>query len=254
MIEFSAQYSPANDALTNKVIVVTGAGDGIGKTAALTFARYGATVVLMGRTIAKLEQVYDAIESEGNPNTAIYPINFEGAVEKDYVDMANKLDEEYGKIDGLLINAAILGPHTPMNNYSWDNWQQIMQVNLNSPFMMIQALTPLLEKSGNGSVITTSSSVANKGRAFWGGYSVSKAALKNLTEILAEEWDGTCPIRINSINPGGTRTQMRAAAYPAENPADVPLPEQHMPLYVYLMSDDSTGVSGGYFNAREYLG
>ena len=253
MTQFSSDYLPTNETLSNKVIVVTGAGDGIGKSAALTYAKYGATVILMGRTIAKLEQVYDLIEKEGNSKAAIYPINFEGAVEKDYIDMAIKLDEEFGRVDGLLINAAILGPHTPISNYSIDNWLQIIQVNLNSPFMMIQALTPLLEKSDHGSVITTSSSVANKGRAFWGGYAVTKAGLKNLTEILAEEWDGTCSIRINSINPGGTRTSMRASAYPAENPADVPAPEQHMSLYCYLMSDDSVGVSGEYFNARDYL-
>ncbi len=243
-------YQPKADCLKDKVIVVTGAGDGIGRVAALTYAQYGATVVLLGRTIPKLEYVYDEIEALGNHQTAIYPINFEGAVEKDYQDMAIKLEEEYGKIDGLLINAGILGPKTPISNYSLDAWQQVMQINLNSPFMMLKALAPLLEKSGNGSVITTSSSVANQGRAFWGAYAVSKSALQNLTEILAAEWDGTVPIRINSVNPGGTRTGMRAAAYPAENPADVPPPEAHMPLYVYLMSDDSQGVSGTYFNAQ----
>ncbi len=243
-------YQPKADCLKDKVIVVTGAGDGIGRVAALTYAQYGATVVLLGRTIPKLEYVYDEIEALGNHQTAIYPINFEGAVEKDYQDMAIKLEEEYGKIDGLLINAGILGPKTPISNYSLDAWQQVMQINLNSPFMMLKALAPLLEKSGNGSVITTSSSVANQGRAFWGAYAVSKSALQNLTEILAAEWDGTVPIRINSVNPGGTRTSMRAAAYPAENPADVPPPEAHMPLYVYLMSDDSQGVSGTYFNAQ----
>jgi len=250
MSNLPSNYLPTNNCLAGKIIVVTGAGDGIGRVAAIEFAKHGATVVLMGRTIAKLEQVYDEIESLGNHETAIYPINFEGAVEKDYEDMAIKLNEEYGRIDGLLINAAVLGQKTPIANYSLDTWQQVLQINLNSPFMMIKALAPLLEASGNGSVITTSSSVANSGRAFWGAYSVSKAALKNLTEILAMEWDGVIPVRINSVNPGGTRTSMRAAAYPAENPADVPAPEAHMPLYLYLMSDDSRAISGQYFNAR----
>lgn len=243
-------YHPVADLLSNKVIAVTGAGDGIGRAAALAFASHGATVILMGRTTAKLEYVYDEIESLGNHKTAIYPINFEGAVEKDYNDMAVKIEDEYGHLDGLLINAAILGQKTPISNYAIDVWQQVMQINVNSPFMMLKALAPLLEKSGNGSVITTSSSVANLGRAFWGAYSVSKAALKNLTEILAAEWDGTIPVRINSINPGGTRTNMRAAAYPAENPASVPAPEEHMNLYLYLMGDDSQAVSGQYFEAR----
>lgn len=251
MSQIPENFTPQADCLSGKVIVVTGAGDGIGRVAARHYASLGATVVIMGRTIAKLERVYDEIEAAGNTNTAIYPINFEGAVAKDYTDMANKLDEEYGKIDGLLINAALLGPQTPMSQYAPDTWNQLLQVNLTSPFLMIQALLPLLERSGNGSVITTSSSVANRGRAFWGAYSVSKAGLKNLTEVLADEWDGTLPVRINSINPGGTRTAMRAAAYPAENPEDVPPPEAHMGLYTYLMCDDSKGVSGQYFNARE---
>lgn len=243
-------YVPADDCLAGKIIVVTGAGDGIGAAAALTFAKHGATVILLGRTIAKLERVYDEIESRGYPQPAIYPINFEGAVEKDYVDMAVKIEQEYGQLDGLLINAAILGQKTPISNYCVDTWMQVLQINLNSPFMMLKALAPLLEKSGNGSVITTSSSVANEGRAFWGAYSVSKAALKNLTEIVAAEWQDTVAIRINHINPGATRTSMRAAAYPAENPAGVPSPYEHMNLYLYLLSDDSRSLTGHYFNAQ----
>ncbi|GAB2191358.1 YciK family oxidoreductase [Sessilibacter sp. MAH2] len=234
--------------LENKIIVVTGAGDGIGKVAAKYFAQHGATVVLMGRTIAKLEMVYDEIEALGNHKTAIYPMNFEGAIEKDYEDLAIKLNEEYGRLDGLLINAAELGTKTPISNYDTEIWFKLFQVNLHSPFMMIKALTPLLENSENASVITTSSSVANQGRAFWGAYAASKAALKNLTEILANEWDGVNNIRINSVNPGATRTNMRARAYPAENPETVTAPQDHMPTYLYLMSDASVAVSGENLN------
>ncbi|MCE2029361.1 YciK family oxidoreductase [Sessilibacter corallicola] len=244
-------FTISDNLLKDKVIVVTGAGDGIGKEAALTFAKLGATVILMGRTIAKLEMVYDEIEAAGNHEAAIYPINFEGAVEKDYEDMYLKLNEEYQRLDGLLINAAELGARTPISNYDTEAWYKLMQVNLHSPFMMIKALTPLLEAAENASVVTTTSSVAEKGRAYWGAYSVSKSALRNLTEILADEWEGTNNVRINSINPGATRTSMRAMAYPAENPETVVPAQKHMPLYTYLMSDESTDVNGVHFDAKK---
>lgn len=244
-------FQISDNILQNKVIAVTGAGDGIGKEAALTYAKLGAKVILMGRTIAKLEMVYDEIEAAGNTETAIYPINFEGAVEKDYEDMSLKLNEEYQRLDGLLINAAELGSKTPISNYDTETWYKLMQVNLHSPFMMIKALLPLLESANNASVITTTSSVAEKGRAFWGAYAASKSALRNLTEVLADEWEGTNNVRINSINPGATRTSMRAQAYPAENPESVTPPKEHMSLYTYLMSDESQSIIGQHFNAKK---
>jgi NAD(P)-dependent dehydrogenase (short-subunit alcohol dehydrogenase family) len=233
--------------LNGKVILITGAGDGIGKVAAKSLAASGATVVLMGRTLAKLEVVYDEIEAAGHPQPAIYPINFESAVEKDYIDMCNALEPTFGKIDGILYNAGDLGEQTPISNHSLGAWQRCMQVNLNAPFMMTQALLPLLEKAANASILFTSSSVAFKGRSYWGAYAASKAAAENLMQTLADEFEGTNNIRSNSINPGATRTKMRAAAYPAEDPETVKSPEALMPAYHYLLSDDSIGVSGQQF-------
>ncbi|NIB42062.1 YciK family oxidoreductase [Pseudomaricurvus alkylphenolicus] len=241
-------YQPDSNILHDKVIVITGAGAGIGRSAALSFARHGATVVLLGRTTQKLEMVYDEIEAAGGPQPAIYPINLEGACEKDYEDMAQALFDEFGKLDGLLHNAAELGERTPINNYSADTWQRVMQVNVNAPFMLTKALLPLLEKSDAGSIVFTGSSVGYEGRAFWGAYAASKAANENMMQTLAQELEGTTQIRVNSINPGATRTSMRAAAYPAENPADVKSADDLMPLYVYLMGADSKDVSGQQFS------
>jgi NAD(P)-dependent dehydrogenase (short-subunit alcohol dehydrogenase family) len=235
-------------ALADKIILVTGAGDGIGKVAAQTFAACGATVILSGRTLGKLEQVYDEIEAAGHPQPAIYPINFESAVEKDYDDMCNALEDTFGRLDGILFNAADLGERTPISNYSVSAWLRCMQVNVNAPFMLTQALLPLLGRSPNASLLFTSSSVAFKGRAFWGAYAASKAAAENFMQTLHDELDGATRIRANSINPGATRTAMRAAAYPAEDPATVKTPESLMPAYVYLLSDDSLGVSGNSFH------
>lgn len=242
-------YQPAPSLLKDKIIVVTGAGDGIGRVAAKTFAEHGATVVLLGRTLAKLEKVYDEIEQAGGPQPAIYPINFEGAVEKDYRDLSDALNDEFGRVDGLLHNASDLGERTPIANYAADAWLRVMHVNVNAPFMLTQALLPLLERADHASIVFTSSGVAQKGRAFWGAYAASKAAQDNMMETLAEELEGTGPIRANSLNPGATRTRMRASAYPAENPASVPPPEAHMPLYLYLIGDDSMEVNGQVFSA-----
>lgn len=237
-IETFLNYQAPEQALQGRVIVVTGAGDGIGKCAAQTFAQYGATVVLLGRTISKLEAVYDAIEAAGHPQPAIFPIHFESAIEQDYQQLKTALTEEFGCVDGLLHNAGELGPMTPITNYSLNDWQKLMQVNATAPFLLTQALLPLLQKSRDGRIVYTGSSVGVRGRAYWGGYSASKAAVENLMEVVADELEQSS-IRVNSINPGATRTRMRAAAYPAERPESVPTPETIMNRYLFLFGPDS---------------
>lgn len=244
------QYQPGDNLLADKIIVVTGAGDGIGRTAALTYAAYGATVVLMGRTLAKLETVYDEIEQQNSPKPAIVPMNFEGAAEQDFTEVARILDEEFGRIDGLLHNASELGPRTPIAGYPLDEWQKVFQVNVTAPFMLSKALLPLLEKSESASVLFTGSGVGIKGRAFWGAYAASKAAADNLVETLADELEGHKTIRVNSLNPGATRTRMRAAAYPAEDPKTVVAPKELMNRYLFFMGKDSEGITGQRFDAQ----
>ena len=247
-MQLPQNFSVTADTLKDKIILVTGAGDGIGKVAAKHFAAAGATVVLVGRTLAKLEKVYDEIEAAGHAQPAIYPLNLESATEKEYDDLCNALNDAFGLLDGVLFNAADLGELNHINIYAVNAWLRCMQINVNSPFMMTQALLPLLEKSNNASLLYTSSSVAFKGRSFWGGYAASKAAQENFMQTLAEELDGTSQIRANSINPGATRTKMRGSAYPAEDPMTVKPAEDLMPCYVYLMSDASAGVSGRSFS------
>ena len=245
-------YQAHEQLLKGKIILVTGAGAGIGKTAAVSFARHGATVVLLGHTISKLEKTYDLILAEGSPEPAIYPINFEGASEKDYNDMCDRLNEEFGVIDGILFNAADLGDRTPLENYAADVWMRLFQINVHSPFLMTKALLPLLRKSTAASILFTGSSVGYRGRAYWGAYAASKAAAENLMQTLADEEDGTSNVRVNSINPGGTRTAMRAKAYPAENPSTVKTADELMPSYLFFMGSDSIGVSGKQFDVNEF--
>ncbi|VXC41211.1 putative oxoacyl-(acyl carrier protein) reductase [Pseudomonas sp. 8AS] len=243
-------YQARPDLLQGRVILVTGAGRGIGAAAAKAFAAHGATVLLLGKTEANLSQVYDEIEAAGHPQPAVIPFNLETALPHQYDELAAMLETEFGKIDGLLHNAAIVGPRTPLEQLSGDNFMRVMQINVNAMFMLTSTLLPLLKLSDDASVVFTSSSVGRKGRAYWGAYAVSKFATEGLMQVLADEIDGISSVRANSVNPGATRTSMRALAYPGENPANNPEPEAIMPVYLYLMGPDSQGVNGQAFDAQ----
>ncbi|SFH78849.1 NAD(P)-dependent dehydrogenase, short-chain alcohol dehydrogenase family [Pseudomonas guineae] len=243
-------YSARPDLLKGRVILVTGAGRGIGAIAAQSFAAHGATVLLLGKTEENLSRVYDAIEAAGHPQAAVIPFNLETALPHQYDELAAMIEAEFGKVDGVLHNASIIGPRTPLEQLSGDNFMRVMQVNVNAMFMLTSTLLPLLKLSADASVVFTSSSVGRKGRAYWGAYAVSKFATEGLMQVLADEVDGVSNVRANSVNPGATRTDMRAQAYPGENPANNPLPEAIMPVYLYLMGPDSTGINGQAFDAQ----
>ncbi|EXJ11652.1 MULTISPECIES: YciK family oxidoreductase [Nitrincola] len=243
-------YNAPSDLLKDKIILVTGAGDGIGKEAARQYAAHGATVILLGKTQEKLEKLYDELEAAGYPQAAIVPLNLDVATEHDYIELCNTLHQEFGRLDGILHNASILGVRTPLENYDPIIWQQVMQVNVNAPFMLTQTLMPLLQASEDASIIFTTSSVGRKGKAYWGAYAVSKFATEGMMQVLADELDNVDNIRVNAINPGATRTQMRAYAYPAESPEKNPTPADIMPLYLYLMGPDSKDVHGQSMDAQ----
>ncbi|MCL4136057.1 UNVERIFIED_CONTAM: hypothetical protein GTU68_009438, partial [Idotea baltica] len=209
-------YKVSADALNNKIILVTGAGDGIGKQAALSYAEQGATVILLGRTVAKLEAVYDEIETAGYPTPAIIPLDLKGATKQHYVDMAETIQSQFGKLDGLLHNAGLLGILSPFEQFEEAIFDEVMQINVKAQFLMTQALLPVLQKSDDSRIIFTTSTVGHKGRAFWGAYAISKFATEGMMQTLAHEMEGT-HVKVNAINPGGTHTRMRAQAFPAED-------------------------------------
>jgi NAD(P)-dependent dehydrogenase (short-subunit alcohol dehydrogenase family) len=231
------------------VILVTGAGDGIGRAAARSFAAHGAAVILLGKTIAKLEQVYDAIEQAGGPQPAIYPMNLAGATVKDYEDLAATLETEFGRLDGLLHNAAMLGTLTPLDLYDPELWYQVMQVNLHAPFLLTRACLALLKRSADASLLFTSSSIGRKGRAYWGAYAVSQFAIEGMMQVLADELEGTS-VRVNSLDPGPIRTALRAAAYPGEDPRRLSSPEDIMDAYLYLMGPAGAAIRGQALSAQ----
>jgi NAD(P)-dependent dehydrogenase (short-subunit alcohol dehydrogenase family) len=243
-------YRPSPGCLSKKIILVTGAGDGIGKAAALSYARYGATVILLGKTEEKLEAVYDQIEQENLPQAALCPFDLMNDKPQDYKHIAETIEQNFGRLDGLLHNAGILGNRSSIENYRPSLWMEVMQVNLNACFLLTQALLPCLKKASRASIIFTSSGVGRQGRAHWGAYAVSKFATEGLMQTLADELEEVSRIRVNCLNPGATRTRMRAAAYPAENPQKLKTAEALMPLYVYLMADVSETVSGKSFDAQ----
>jgi NAD(P)-dependent dehydrogenase (short-subunit alcohol dehydrogenase family) len=245
-----ANYTAAPDLLKQRTILVTGAGDGIGKAAAIAYAAHGASVILLGRTVAKLESVYDQIEAAGYPQAAIFELDLGVATSTEYQQLSDAISAEFGMLHGLLHNASLLGERTPIANANIERWQEVMAVNVNAQMMLTQAMLPLLQAAPQASLIFTSSGVGRVGRAYWGAYGVSKFATEGLMQTLADELENISKVRVNSLNPGRTRTAMRAAAYPAEDPATLPTPADIMPAYLYLMGDDSTEVNGKAMDAQ----
>jgi len=236
-------FQAAKDELNNKIILITGAGAGIGRQAALTYSKLGAEVILLGKTTKKLEAVYDEIVNAGYKEPSIIPLDMKGATVKNYHDMAATIMSEYGRLDGLLNNASTLGALSPLEHVDEGTFDDVMQVNFKATFYLTQALIPVLKKSECASVVFTSSSVGKKGKAFWGAYAFSKFATEGLMQTMADEFENTS-IRTNCINPGATKTSMRSKAYPSEDVSKLATPEQLMPSYVYLMSDKSKEVNG----------
>lgn len=238
--------------LEGKVIVISGAGSGIGRQIAKSFSEYGAELILLSKSIDKLETLYDEINQVQVNNLTIHPLDFETADEEDYEDIFNAIRDEHPKIDGLINNAGILGEKKPLEQFNYDSWKKVLKVNLDASFLLTKNLMPLLKNSNNGSIIFTSSGVGRKGKAYWGAYSISKFATEAMMQILSEELENTSSIRVNCVNPGAVRTSMREAAYPAENPESNPLPIEIIKPYLYLISDMSLGVNGQSIDAQEH--
>jgi NAD(P)-dependent dehydrogenase (short-subunit alcohol dehydrogenase family) len=243
-------YEYADGILKNRKIMVTGASDGIGRALAVHIAGLGAQVVLHGRNTSKLEAVYDEITKLGGaPRPSIAVLDLATADSDAYSSLVTSIEQEFGQLDGLVHNAGILGQRLSIEQYDIAEWQRVMHVNLTVPFVLTQALLPMLHQSVDPSIIFTSSGVGRVGKAFWGAYSVSKFGTEALSQILADENRHT-PLRVNCINPGPIRTGMRLAAYPAEDRDALKRPEDIMATYVYLLGPDSQGVTGKSFDVQ----
>jgi len=239
--------APRPDELQGHVVAVTGAGEGIGRAVALAAAAHGAQVILVGRTVKKLQAVHQEIQTAHGEVATIAPLDLEKALASDYDALASAILERYGRLDGLVHCAGLLGTLTPIEQYDVPTWCKVLHVNLTAAFVLTQVLLPVLRHSTAASVVFTSSGVGRRGRAYWGAYAVSKFGIEGLCQVLAEELQGSAPVRVNVLNPGATRTRMRRQAYPSENLDLLALPESIAPDYVALL-----GSAGAPFSGESY--
>ena len=243
------QYQPPPHVLRDRVVLVTGAGDGIGRAVALSLAAHSATVVLSGRTVRKLEKTYDDIMAQGSPQPSIAPLDLEKALAGDYDTLVDAIARNYGRLDGVLHNAGLLGLLSPIEHYDVPTWVRVMHVNVNAAFALTQVCIPLLKKSPDASVVFTSSNLGRRGRALWGAYAVSKFAIEGFSQVLADELQPV-NVRVNCLNPGRARTNMRLQAYPAEDRSAIPEPATLVRPYLYLLGPASRGVTGQSFDCQ----
>ena len=243
-------YAYPQDVLRDRIILITGASDGIGRALAVHAAELGAQVILHGRNVQKLEKVYDEIEAiEGALRPSIAVIDLATANSDAYQSLADSLEAEFGRLDGLVHNASILGDRFSIEQYDAAQWQKVMHVNVTAGFALTQVCLPMLLKSRDASIIFTSSGVGREGRAHWGAYAVSKFATEGLSQVLAAEHEHN-DLRVNCVNPGGTRTNMRLAAFPGEDRDKLKRPEDILPTYIYLLGPDSQGITGQSLDAQ----
>src|SRR5688500_7180944 len=237
-------YNPSRELLQNRVILVTGAGQGIGRMAALAYAAHGATVILHGRNVKKLESVYDEIEAQGSAQPAIFPLDLEKAGDKDFAVMAQAIKLQLGRLDGIMHNAALLLNLTPLNAQTLEQWLALLRVNLIAPAALTRACLPLLKASTDASVIMTSDTHGHVPAAYWGGFAVAKAGIEALAKIQAQEWELLPNLRINILIPAPVHTPQRTRTHPGEVKQGLRQPADLMPYYLYLMGPDSKEVSG----------
>ena len=233
--------------MKNKVILITGANKGIGKTLSLEFSKMGVNIVLLGRNEESLDSVYDEIIT----TTSTKPLIIKCDLSNIDINSAKQISDEimgvYGRLDGVIFNAAKLGKMSTIEDYEEDIWKEVFNINLHSAFIISKEILPALKAAPNGRIIFTSSGVAEAGKAFWGAYSASKFAVKGLAEILRDELDTTSNIKVFNYDPGKTRTSMRALAYPAENPQDLKEPKVLFNDYLWFFSDESQLSNQHYF-------
>ncbi|MGH7430381.1 MAG: SDR family NAD(P)-dependent oxidoreductase [Candidatus Methylomirabilales bacterium] len=236
--------------LQGKVALVTGGSQGIGRAVAAAYAREGATVIVTARHIERLEAAAAKIRKGGGD---VVPLRADVADRQQVQQLAGEIKRRFDGLHVLVNNASLLGPRVPILEYPEEDWEAVVAVNLHGPFFVIKACLPLMIPTGGGSIINVSSGVGRIGKPRWGAYAASKFALEGFTQVLAAE---LLPfhIRVNAVNPGGTRTGMRAAAYPEEDPLTLPTPEQITPVFVYLASDESRDVTGKSLEARDFMG
>lgn len=232
--------------LEGKVVVVTGASQGLGRALTLAYAQEGASLVVNSRSESSVRPVAEEAENLG---ADVLAVAADVSKAQDVQKLVDEAVERFGKIDVLVNNAGLLGPRVAIADYPEDEWRRVLDANLTGPYLVSRAAMPHIPEGG--SIVNVVSGVSIEGRAEWGAYSVSKFGIEGLTQILAAELQER-GIRVNAVDPGGMRTDMRAAAYPEEDPETKITPEENTAVFLYLASDESKGVTGERFKAQEF--
>ncbi|WP_374089294.1 SDR family NAD(P)-dependent oxidoreductase [Methylomicrobium lacus] len=238
--------------LSKQVILITGAGGGLGATAALALAKHGAHVILLDNKLPKLEAVYDQIVEAGAPEPILYPFDLAGATENDFQELADRIEEKYGSLQGILHSAVEFSGFTPLSLLGTKEWGHALNVNLNGPFLLCRVLLPVLQKSEYAAIVFTSDSSARNTPAYSGVYGVSKCAVEGLAHILAEEVEAFGKIRVNIMVPGPVDSPLHKKAYPGVDNSRLPSMESLAPVYLYLFGPQSIGVNGQIIDARTF--
>ena len=238
--------------ILNKSILITGSSDGIGKSLAIEFSKLGANIILLGRNSEKLDAVYDLLDhSHVSQKHLILEADLALLSNEAAQEIFIAISQEFEVLDGIIHNAALLGAMSSLEDYDLSTWDEVMKVNLRAPFILTKTLKVMLENASLPRLIFTSSGVANKGRSFWGAYSVSKFGIKGLAEIFKDELEATTKIKVFNFDPGKTRTNMRAAAYPAEDPNTLKSPTELIDCYLWFFQEESSSSSQNYFEFSE---
>ena len=246
-------WNPAPELLHDRIILITGAANGIGRALADACAAQGASVILLDRDVRALEQAYDEISAAGHPQPALYPMDLKGASPDDYARLAETIEKEFGHLDGLVHNAAHLGALVPFANFEHELWFETLQINLNAPYLLTMACLGLLQQSRDASIVFAADAAGRHGKAYWGAYAVSKAGAEGFMQILADEFEANTRIRVNSLDPGPVRTALRLMAYPYEDRDALPLPADVVKPFLFLLGPDSQGITGQQLSAAELL-
>ncbi|SFS05587.1 NAD(P)-dependent dehydrogenase, short-chain alcohol dehydrogenase family [Dyella sp. OK004] len=244
-----AGWVPAEGSLSGRVVLVTGAYGGLGSAVARAASRAGATVVITGKRKRQLEQLYDAMVAEQLPEPVIHPLDMEIATPNDYLNMAEGLERDFGRLDGIVHAAVSFNGLVPLAMHKPDDWLRALHVNVSAPFALTQACMPLLTQAADSSVVFVLDDPERVSKAHWGGYGVSKAALERFAEILHQETESS-PLRVHALLPAPMRTALRREAYFGEDTSKQPLPDATAEAAVYLLGPQAVAARGTALDLR----
>jgi len=237
-------YEPGPDLLAGRVILVTGAGHGLGRAVAIACASHGATVALLGRRQEKLEATYDAISAAKGAEPALVPLDLAAAGSAEYESLAQVIRKDMKRLDGIAHCASHFVPLGPLANQTIETWMTLFRVNLAAPFAITRACLPLLAAAADASVVFTGETHGARPAAYWGGFAVSKSGLSPLVHIWADERSRTPVPRMNVLIPGPIASPQRARSHPGEDPTGLRTVEEAARGFLYLLGPESVSITG----------